>query len=73
MLVIFYYFLKFDVKDFAKKLKHWVYHGYEELGDTGGCGLGRTTASVLSHRNFLYDPHKVKIFYTMFGAIMQRH
>ncbi|CAB3981296.1 Hypothetical predicted protein [Paramuricea clavata] len=49
---------KFDEKDFAKKLRHWVRHGYEELGDTGGCGLGRTTASVLSHRDFLKNPHK---------------
>ena len=51
--------MQFDEKDFAKKLRHWVYHGYEELGDTGGCGLGRTTASVLSHRDFLSNPHKV--------------
>ena len=49
---------KFDEKDFARKLKHWVRHGYSELGDTGGCGLGRTTASVLSHTHFLHDPHK---------------
>ncbi|XP_028414475.1 ADP-ribose glycohydrolase ARH3-like [Dendronephthya gigantea] len=49
---------KFDEKDFANKLKYWVRHGYPELGDTGGCGLGRTTASVLSHRDFLKDPHR---------------
>ncbi|CAB3981295.1 Hypothetical predicted protein [Paramuricea clavata] len=49
---------KFVEKDFAKKLRHWVRHGYEELGDTRGCGLGRTTASVLSHRDFLENPHK---------------
>ena len=36
-----------------------MHHGYEELGDSGGCGLGRTTASVLSHRRYLEDPHKV--------------
>ena len=53
--------MQFVERDFAEKLKHWVYHGYEELGDTGGCGLGRTTASVLSHRQFLSDPHKVLV------------
>ena len=54
------HFTQFDEKDFAKKLRDWVRHGYEELGDTGGCGLGRTTASVLSHRDFLKNPHKVE-------------
>jgi hypothetical protein len=41
-----------------------VHHGYEELGDSGGCGLGRTTASVLSHRRYLEDPHKVQIIHS---------
>jgi ADP-ribosylglycohydrolase len=41
---------------FAKKLHTWVYHGFAELGDKGGAGLGSTTARVVSHEAFLKDP-----------------
>lgn len=49
---------KFKKKDFARRLLFWADNGYPELGDTGGCGLGRTTCSVLSHDDFLKNPHK---------------
>lgn len=45
--------------DFAKKMKNWSRKGFEELGDMGGMGIGRTTRSVLHHPNFLTDPHQV--------------
>lgn len=44
-------------------------NGYLELGDVGGCGLGRTTASVLSHINFLEDPHYVSVVLKAIYAI----
>ena len=28
--------------DFAKRLKYWISHGFPELGDLGGCGIGET-------------------------------
>ena len=45
--------------DFAKKMKNWSREGFEELGDVGGMGIGRTTRSVLHQPNFLTDPHQV--------------
>eukprot|EP01119_Soliformovum_irregulare_P019952 TRINITY_DN6407_c0_g1_i1.p1 TRINITY_DN6407_c0_g1~~TRINITY_DN6407_c0_g1_i1.p1 ORF type:complete len:513 (-),score=158.03 TRINITY_DN6407_c0_g1_i1:26-1564(-) len=37
---------------FAEKLKRWVYHGFPELGDKSGMGLGMTVGKVVSHRDF---------------------
>lgn len=34
-------------------------HGIPELGDFGGLGLGRTTATVLHQKNYEDDPHAV--------------
>ena len=45
--------------DFAKKMRNWSRKGFEELGDMGGMGIGRTTYSVLHHPNFVTDPHRV--------------
>ena len=36
-----------DEKVFAKKLHHWIYHGYPELGDHGGLGLGANVSQVM--------------------------
>jgi ADP-ribosylglycohydrolase len=33
-----------DPIDFAKRLRFWTHHGFPELGDTKGCGLGSTVA-----------------------------
>ena len=29
---------KVDKLDFAKRLHHWMQHGFQELEDVGGCG-----------------------------------
>ena len=44
-------------KTFAKKLKHWKNHGFSELGDLAGMGLGQLTARVISHDAFLTNPY----------------
>ncbi|XP_074660098.1 ADP-ribosyl-[dinitrogen reductase] glycohydrolase-like [Tubulanus polymorphus] len=46
-----------NVVDYSKKLKDWQQHGFEELGDKGGMGIGTTTVQVLTHEKFLEDPH----------------
>lgn len=43
--------------DFAKRLLYWVYHGFPELGDLGGFGLGATTSRVIHDPRFLTEPH----------------
>jgi len=45
------------VRKFAKKLLYWSNHGFPELGDWGGLGLGMTTHAILSSGGFLGDPH----------------
>ena len=51
--------LQMEPVDFAKKMRNWSRKGFEELGDMGGMGIGRTTYSVLHHPNFLTNPHQV--------------
>jgi ADP-ribosylglycohydrolase len=46
----------FNVTDFARKLYNWMKHGFPELGDLAGMGLGQLTARVMSKDNFLIDP-----------------
>jgi len=43
---------------FAYKLLEWIKHGYPELGDTAGMGLGALTSAVSKHPDFLTNPHK---------------
>lgn len=50
--------LNVDPLDFAKRLHHWMKHGFEELGDLGGSGIGFTVRRVLTHKEFLENPHK---------------
>ncbi|KAL5015329.1 hypothetical protein ScPMuIL_009599 [Solemya velum] len=49
---------KADPVDFGKRLKNWMLHGFEELGDHAGLGIGRTTDAVLSRRDFIDNPHQ---------------
>lgn len=44
-------------KLFARKLKTWARQGFPDLGDVAGMGLGALTYQVLSHANFLAEPH----------------
>jgi ADP-ribosylglycohydrolase len=37
--------------------QRWINHGFPELGDACGMGLGATTAQVVHHPKFLQDPH----------------
>lgn len=48
-----------DVGNFATKLKNWKEHGFEELGDKQGLGIGGTTSLVLNNSNFLETPIEV--------------
>lgn len=50
--------MKFNARDFAKRLKDWSCSGFPELGDTTGLGLGGTTNMVIIHPKFLEDPMK---------------
>jgi ADP-ribosylglycohydrolase len=47
-----------DPVDFAKRLLFWIHHGFPELGDTTGHGLGNTVFRVSRHADFTKDPHK---------------
>ncbi|CAE7321472.1 NOV [Symbiodinium microadriaticum] len=42
--------------EFAERLVSWHKVGFPELGDTGGCGMGRSTARVLDEPTFLARP-----------------
>jgi ADP-ribosylglycohydrolase len=46
---------------FAKKLLNWSQHGFNELGDTVGQGLGGSTTMVLIDTKFLEYPERVAI------------
>ncbi len=48
-----------DAKFFAKRLFEWRYHGFPELGDSSGFGLGGCTCLVTGHPNFQVNPHEV--------------
>jgi len=50
--------MKFNARDFAKRLKFWASNGFPELGDTTGLGLGGTTHMVLVHPKFLDEPER---------------
>jgi ADP-ribosylglycohydrolase len=45
-----------DEKVFAKKLKKWIEHGYPELNDFAGMGLGANVQKVISfcYKNLTY-------------------
>eukprot|EP01117_Protostelium_nocturnum_P013924 TRINITY_DN5243_c0_g1_i1.p1 TRINITY_DN5243_c0_g1~~TRINITY_DN5243_c0_g1_i1.p1 ORF type:complete len:372 (+),score=93.46 TRINITY_DN5243_c0_g1_i1:113-1228(+) len=47
-----------EPKDFAKRLYDWIEHGFPELGDKRGLGLGGTVAKVVSSKGYLEDPAK---------------
>lgn len=52
-------FSETEIKLFAKKLISWKNHGFIELGDNQGLGVGGTTSLVLNHQNFLDNPIEV--------------
>ena len=41
-----------DVCVFAKKLSNWISHGFPDLGDYGGMGLGANVSQVLENHRF---------------------
>jgi hypothetical protein len=49
--------IKFNELAFAKKIKYWRDHGFSELGDLAGMGLGQLTAKVISNDKFLTTPY----------------
>lgn len=48
---------KVDAPDYGNKVLHWARHGFKELGDFAGMGLGATTHHVLKHPSYKTDPH----------------
>eukprot|EP00002_Diphylleia_rotans_P011686 TRINITY_DN2302_c0_g1_i2.p1 TRINITY_DN2302_c0_g1~~TRINITY_DN2302_c0_g1_i2.p1 ORF type:complete len:610 (-),score=115.38 TRINITY_DN2302_c0_g1_i2:184-2013(-) len=50
--------LEINHEDFAHKLFCWVHHGFPEIGDHAGFGLGMTVGTVVYHPEFLSDSHK---------------
>lgn len=48
-----------NLQDFAGKLKNWMLHGFRDLGDLAGMGIGQTTKAVLTPQEFTTDPHEV--------------
>lgn len=44
--------------DFAKRLKFWMKHGFPELGDLAGLGIGQTVNAVVSRHDFADKPHE---------------
>lgn len=42
---------------FAHDIDDWSKHGLSEMGDLGGSGCGRQTATVLSQKKFFENPH----------------
>jgi len=60
MIVILNSYLQsrgWDLQDFAKKLREWKKKGFRELGDKSGLGCGYTVSRVISHKEFLTNPH----------------
>jgi ADP-ribosylglycohydrolase len=47
---------KLDQLDIASRLTSWVDHGFEELGDKFGTGLGGTTATIVRDPEFVTNP-----------------
>jgi ADP-ribosylglycohydrolase len=43
--------------DFAKRLNHWVFNGFPELGDKSGCGIGAPVGWVINFKEFRSDPY----------------
>lgn len=48
--------LVFNEKVFAEKIYNWCKHGFPELGDLAGMGLGQLTAKVISKDYFKRTP-----------------
>ncbi|XP_062503400.1 ADP-ribosylarginine hydrolase Tri1-like isoform X2 [Corticium candelabrum] len=48
-----------DELDFAARLSQWSKHGFPELGDTVGWGIGRTVGKCIDHKDYLKNPHEV--------------
>lgn len=44
---------------FAYKLDEWIHHGFQELGDKCGYGIGRLTYTTVSQQTFTTSPQKV--------------
>ncbi|XP_052082880.1 ADP-ribosylarginine hydrolase Tri1-like [Mytilus californianus] len=49
---------KVDLSDFTVKLTNWVKHGYKELNDWCGLGIGTLTAKVTAYPDYLKDPEE---------------
>ena len=50
---------KVDILLFAKILRDWVKHGFSEIGQTKGDGVGGTTHAIVMNPGFLSDPVSV--------------
>ncbi|KAM9976322.1 hypothetical protein ACTFIR_010163 [Dictyostelium discoideum] len=50
------YYNRINCLEFAKLLNNWVEHGFSELSDQCGMGLGQTVGSVVFNDHFLKNP-----------------
>ena len=65
-----------DPVDYGRRLKFWVDHGFPDLGDDGGNGIGKTTLAVLEHSQFDKNPEAVSIILNnccSFGILRSAH
>lgn len=53
--------LNYNMSLFADKIYNWCKHGYPELGDLAGMGLGQLTARVISKDCFKRSPMRAAI------------
>lgn len=44
---------------FAKKLYNWIFHGFSELGDTSGVGIGAPIGWCINSKNFREMPFSI--------------
>jgi len=61
--------MRIDNKLFASKLVTWKFHGFPELGDTAGMGIGALINKLISHPRFTIEPQIVSLeVYKMMGG-----
>ncbi|CAG9322512.1 unnamed protein product [Blepharisma stoltei] len=51
----------FSTLDFAAKIRDWKRHGFPELGDKRGLGIGKTVKKAILHKSFISNPHRAAL------------
>ncbi len=58
-----------EEEDFAERLHYWIYHGFPELGDLSGLGIG----STVHVRNTMHLIRKEIVKITLYLCILDRN